>query len=98
MKKGSLDGEHVSTSGDQMNFGLTIVIHLDADRAKILYHAILPEVRDVPSKRVSANLRVEGDKLILSVSAADLVALRAALNSFLRFISSALQTIEALSG
>jgi len=40
---------------------------------------------------------VEGGQLILSISAADLVALRAALNSFLRFISSTLQTLEAVS-
>ncbi|RLG04196.1 MAG: hypothetical protein DRN61_03560 [Thaumarchaeota archaeon] len=80
-----------------MEFRLTAVIHLDVDRAEILYHAILPEVRDIPSRRVSADLSVEDGKLILSISAADLVALRAALNSFLRFISSTLQTLEAVS-
>ena len=87
----------VSAFGDRMKFGLTVIIHLDANRAEILYHAILPEVRDIPSRRVSADLRMEGGKLILSISAADLVALRAAVNSFLRFISSALQTLEAVS-
>jgi len=82
---------------DRMKFSLTIVVHLDVDRAEILYHAILPEIRDIPSRRVSADLHVEGSKLILSISAVDLVALRAALNSFLRFISSTLQTLEAIS-
>ena len=92
-----LTGERVNASGDRMEFRLTAVIHLDVDRAEILYHAILPEVRDIPSRRVSADLSVEDGKLILSISAADLVALRAALNSFLRFISSTLQTLEAVS-
>lgn len=82
---------------DQMRFGLTVVIRLDVDRAEILYRAILPEIRDIPSRRVSADLRMEGGKLILSISAVDLVALRAALNSFLRFISSTLQILEAIS-
>jgi len=48
--------------------------------------ALSPEVgRQIPRTRVS--LKSEGDEIILSVEASDLGALRAALNSYLRWIS-----------
>lgn len=47
--------------------------------------ALLPEMGQ--SRRFRAALKVEGRKLILEVDADDLSALRAALNSYLRWIS-----------
>lgn len=48
--------------------------------------ALSPEVgREIPRTRVS--LTSEGDEIILNVEASDLGALRAALNSYLRWIS-----------
>lgn len=95
--KGVSNPRNASDLRDHMGFELVVAINLDREKAEILQRAIMPEIKDIPSRRVSADLRIEGSKLILSISAADLVALRAALNSFLRFIGSALETLEAIS-
>ena len=79
-----------------MNFKLNVFLHLGEEEARILYRAILPEVKDVPSRRTFVNLELTEDGILLSISAADPVALRAASNSFLRFLDSALRSIRLL--
>ena len=79
-----------------MNFKLNVFLHLGEEEARILYRAILPEVKDVPSRRTFVNLELAEGGILLSISAADPVALRAASNSFLRFIDSALRSIRLL--
>ena len=79
-----------------MNFKLNVFLHLREEEARIIYRAILPEVKDVPSRRTSVNLELTKDGIMLSISAADPVALRAASNSFLRFIDSVLRSIRLL--
>lgn len=86
------------THNDDSCFRLEVKIGgLKPDEARILYHAILPEIRDIPSKRASARLELFDDHVRLEISASDLVALRAALNSFLRFIDSVLQSLLVFS-
>ncbi|RLG11345.1 MAG: hypothetical protein DRN64_01530 [Thaumarchaeota archaeon] len=79
-----------------MNFKLNVFLHLGDEEARILYRAILPEVRDAPSRRTSVKLELVEGGVILGISAADPVALRAASNSFLRFIDSVLRSIRLL--
>jgi len=79
-----------------MNFKLNVFLHLGEEEARILYRAILPEVRDVPSRRTFVNLELAEGGILLSILAADPVALRAASNSFLRFIDSVLRSIRLL--
>lgn len=62
----------------------------------MIYLALLPEVRSIPSRRVSVEVGFEDGKLILRAYAMDPVALRAALNSFIRFIDTCLQSIRSL--
>ena len=90
--------EHGRHSQSDKKFKLRIVFKLREDEAETLYHAILPETLDVPSRRVSVSLSLETGMLALEIRAVDLIALRAALNSFLRFIDSTLQSIRLLSG
>ena len=66
------------------------------DEAKILYSSIIPEVEDIPSKRTSVSMALTEDGLNLMIKASDPVALRAALNSFLRFIDSILEMLHEL--
>lgn len=56
--------------------------------AATVYGAIAPEAgREIPRTRVSADMR--GDEVRLRIEARDLAALRAALNSYLRWIKIA---------
>jgi len=80
----------------EMSFELKVFLHLGEEEARILYRAILPEVEDVPSRRTSVSLELAEDGILLRISAADPVALRAASNSFLRFIDSVLRSIRLL--
>jgi tRNA threonylcarbamoyladenosine modification (KEOPS) complex Pcc1 subunit len=56
-------------------------------RLEIIFKALLPEVRNTPM-RSRAFLEKEDTILILKVEASDTVALRAALNAYLRWIDS----------
>ena len=53
----------------------------------ILFEALKPEVENNSYSRSKVNLRIKEEKLMLSVNAADSVALRATLNTYLRWIS-----------
>ena len=76
---------------------LKILFKLPRSKAEILYAAIAPEAADIPSRRAAVNLKLEDEALILEIKARDLVALRAALNSFLRFIDASLNVIDLVS-
>ncbi len=70
------------------------------ENLEIVYKALMPEVEKPATTRSMASLKVDGDFLVLSVEAKDTVALRAALNAYLRCISACtilLQTLERLT-
>lgn len=74
-----------------------IIIHLPPDERVILYKSISIEAESIPSKRTEVEIEVIEEGLRLVIYADDLVSLRAALNSFLRFIDSSLRTIRIIS-
>jgi tRNA threonylcarbamoyladenosine modification (KEOPS) complex Pcc1 subunit len=61
-----------------------------------LLEALAPEVEKQVGRRVRAVLEGEGSFLVLKVEARDTVALRAALNAYLRWIGSAVNVLEVL--
>ena len=66
------------------------LIKLDFDNdfvAKLMFKALNPEVSTVLFERVKVFLSLEGHSLLVELSATDTVALRAAINSWLRWIS-----------
>lgn len=66
------------------------VFRFTSPHAKAIYRALLPEFTDEVNPRSIASCELEGDdKLVLSVTAQDTSALRAALNMYLRLISVA---------
>jgi len=79
------------------SFRAEIIFKLPRDESEIIFSAISPETRDVPSRRVSVNIKLIDDGLALRIEAMDLVALRAALNSFIRFIDSTLSVIRSIT-
>ncbi len=65
--------------------------------AKILYSALLPETESIPSERAITSISVKGSSLIVEIIANDLTAMRAALNSYIAWISACMKTIEAIN-
>jgi len=57
-------------------------------RAKAILEALKPEMKTSLSPRSRVRISIKKDVLILRVAAKDTVALRASLNSYLRFILS----------
>jgi len=58
--------------------------------------ALAPEANRPVTTRAKAVLEREGDFLVLKVEAKDTVALRAALNAYLRWIGSAVKVLEVV--
>lgn len=65
-------------------------------RLDALVDALTPEVDKQLTTRSKVTLTTEGTFLVLAVEAQDTVALRAALNSYLRWINSAMNIFEAV--
>jgi len=63
---------------------------------EIVFKALKPEVDKPATMRSRAKLVKEDNFLVLKVEAEDTVALRAALNAYLRWINSALNVLEVL--
>ena len=63
---------------------------------KTVFKALEPEVGKVSTSRSRASLEMEDYFLILKVEAEDTVALRAALNAYLRWINSAMNVLDVL--
>jgi KEOPS complex subunit Pcc1 len=62
----------------------------------IIYEALMPEVETPATVRSRADLAKDCEFLILRIEARDTVALRAALNAYLRWIKSMLDVLEVL--
>lgn len=75
----------------------TATLSIDFKRPSVLLHAMAPELgREVP--RTSARARMERGRVVLSIEARDLSALRAALNSYLRWIRIVRDVMEITGG
>ncbi len=73
----------------------TIEIPLDSKKtAELLLTALQPETESGPSDRATTNLSIRGSVLVIEVEANDLTALRAAMNSYIAWVSACLRTVE----
>jgi tRNA threonylcarbamoyladenosine modification (KEOPS) complex Pcc1 subunit len=61
-----------------------------------LLKALAPEANSPVTTRAKAVLKKEGNLLVLTVEAKDAVALRAALNAYLRWIGSVVKVLEVV--
>lgn len=62
-----------------------------------LYSTLLPETSEITGFRSSTRITKHNKTLRLRVTADDIVALRAATNTFLRFVSVTMKTINTVS-
>lgn len=75
----------------------TVRLRLDSEKyLATVFEALAPEANRPATLRAKAVLQREGNFLILRVEAKDTVALRAALNAYLRWIASAVKIIETV--
>jgi tRNA threonylcarbamoyladenosine modification (KEOPS) complex Pcc1 subunit len=63
---------------------------------EIVYRALMPEAAKPATTRSKADLKIENTFLVLAVEARDTVALRAALNAYLRWISAVCNVLSVL--
>ncbi|MDH5787737.1 MAG: KEOPS complex subunit Pcc1 [Candidatus Bathyarchaeota archaeon] len=76
------------------------ILFPDRRYLEIVSRALKPEVDKLTTMRSKTSLEKKGNSLVLKIEARDTVALRAALNSYLRWINSimnALKVLESLS-
>ncbi|HVP16892.1 MAG TPA: KEOPS complex subunit Pcc1 [candidate division Zixibacteria bacterium] len=64
-------------------------------KLQTILRSLGPEISS-PTARSRASLAEEGDYLVLKIEAKDTVALRAALNSYLRWINAILNVFQTL--
>jgi len=75
------------------------IIYLDfptENYAKVIFEALKPETKTSPTPRANVWLRREARKLVLSFKARDAAALRASVNSILRFTNSLMQILDVV--
>jgi tRNA threonylcarbamoyladenosine modification (KEOPS) complex Pcc1 subunit len=68
----------------------------DWQRLEIVFEALEPEVKKPATMRSKTLLEKDGRFLVLKTEAKDTVALRAALNAYLRWINSLMNVLEVL--
>jgi len=64
------------------------------EHSRIVLRALKPETETAPTRRSKIRVRRDGKELILSLEAKDTSALRAAVNSYLRFVYLAKTTLD----
>jgi tRNA threonylcarbamoyladenosine modification (KEOPS) complex Pcc1 subunit len=67
------------------------------EQLNTLLHALDPEAKATVTRRANAKLEKDGLYLVLMVDADDTVALRSTLNAYLRWISTVINVIDAVS-
>ena len=75
----------------------TVRLRLSSEKQlSTLLSALAPEANRPVTTRARAVLEGEGNFLVLKVEAKDTVALRAALNAYLRWIGSAIKVLQVV--
>lgn len=70
---------------------------IQTPHAETILKSIQPELSSLPSQRLKASLEIDGNDLVINLHADDLVALRAGLNTFLRWVIALDNTLQAIT-
>jgi tRNA threonylcarbamoyladenosine modification (KEOPS) complex Pcc1 subunit len=77
---------------------IALEIGLPSSRvAETVYKSLLPETKQPSEFRSHVSVRQKGRSLKLQILADDIVALRAASNTFLRFVAVAVKTVNVVA-
>ncbi len=75
-----------------------ITIEFESEkRSDVLQQALLPETRKPITSRSRVSIRDEGKSIAIHIEARDTSALRATINSYLRWVGIANRTYEVIS-
>lgn len=75
----------------------SVYIEVDKKLVKVLAESLQPEVESPSSSRSKVLLEPLDDRLELRISALDVTALRAAVNSYLRWVDSILCLLDKIN-
>ena len=88
---------HSIKGGLKIKANATVWLKMSSEKQLItILNALAPETRRPINVRARAILEREGDFVVLNVEAKDTVALRAALNAYLRWIGSTMKVLETI--
>jgi len=73
-----------------------VIICTPGKLAKIVEGSLLPEAERPISERSSVHVHAEGDKIALNFEASDVAAMRAAINSYLRWVAAIIDAVETV--
>ncbi|MHA1215917.1 MAG: KEOPS complex subunit Pcc1 [Candidatus Thorarchaeota archaeon] len=79
----------------------TVVLHIDLESeemARTVFEALAPETHAAPSERARTKIEIQGTTIVLHIEAGDLTALRAAMNSFLSWVSACQRAVASVTG
>ncbi|MHA1506690.1 MAG: KEOPS complex subunit Pcc1 [Candidatus Asgardarchaeia archaeon] len=84
-----------------MSYGALAKVEIEMENKEICdvaYKALLPETRSRVTERSKASIKKLGAKIFLTIRAKDTTALRAAMNSYLRFLKVVIDLYDNLRG
>ncbi len=73
-----------------------IIFNISEKEASIILNSLLPEIRNPATNRSKINLLIRNGELLMDIEAKDMTALRAALNSYLRWINMIIETLGVI--
>ena len=65
--------------------------------AEIILAALRPETKSGPSDRATTRVSLRDSVLVIEVEAGDITALRAAMNSYIAWVSACIKSIDQIS-
>ncbi len=83
--------------GEKVRWPIEGVIELilpDEEIAEVVYRSVLYEHRTVPYRRSKIEFELEGRKIVIRFLTRDTSALRGTLNSYLRWIRAAIDSLD----
>lgn len=73
-------------------------IHYDSeDQARTIFTALLPEIQKQHFDRSKVNFKLKAQKIVINVTAKDINAAKATINSIFRWISTTTKAVMTLS-
>jgi len=94
----SMESAEDMTSKSIQSASATLSIDLESNElAKMIQSALQPEIDASPADRAAASISVEGATLIIEITAGDFTALRAAMNSYLAWVSGCKMAVESVT-
>ncbi|MEM2083329.1 MAG: KEOPS complex subunit Pcc1 [Nitrososphaerota archaeon] len=73
-----------------------IIFNISEKEASIILKSLLPEIKNPATNRSKIDLLIRDGKLLMNVEAKDMTALRAALNSYVRWINMIIETLGVI--